>query len=500
MKKSKKNKKQVSRRSALKFTAGAASTATALSMVPSSLLGVNQSKVNEQDEDQKFLIVLTNFGGGSINDSFLALSEDEVRAAGGDPEVINCYKDSQLVAVDGTPFKAVKLEHTMPALGNFQVVSDQSEFLRRHKQDITVVTSEGTSVNHGIAQQRSVNGNEAWAGRTIQEVAASFYGQGFSIPNMNMGSGGYAFDGGDSSLESYARGMSVSNPLYWPLSLSSSAKVSGVPSKAMMDLARDFRLRGIESQSNFMKTFKDDPKLSSWLNHREKTRPRFEQENLFEKLFFLDGAGDAATEKAKAMFPRYNKDTFDAQAIMSYLAITKGVSSVVTLGPNSSTSTSDKGIYEFYNIPIAFDFSHNDHRGAQAHMWQRMLRVTDGLIELLKATPYGTKGESYWDKTMIYMASDFGRSKTRPAGSEVFGSAHDLNNASVLISPMLKGNRVIGGIDPKTALTYGFDPVTGSPDRNKKTSEKEFYSVLTSALDIDGSAAGLPDFRKIVKK
>ena len=85
MKKNKKNKKTLSRRGALKLTASVATTGAALSVVPTHVLGSNQSASKEQEENQKFLIVLTNFGGGSINDSFLALSESEVRAAGGDP-------------------------------------------------------------------------------------------------------------------------------------------------------------------------------------------------------------------------------------------------------------------------------------------------------------------------------------------------------------------------------------------------------------------------------
>ena len=42
------------------------------------------------------------------------------------------------------------------------------------------------------------------------------------------------------------------------------------------------------------------------------------------------------------------------------------------------------------NPPLAFDFSHQDHRGAQAMMWNRILSVTDRLATLLKGEVFDT--------------------------------------------------------------------------------------------------------------
>ena len=90
-----------------------------------------------------------------------------------------------------------------------------------------------------------------------------------------------------------------------------------------------------------------------------------------------------------------------------------------------------------------------------------------------------------WDRSLIYVATEFGRDKTRPAGAQSWGTGHHLNNGSLLISPLLKGNKVYGGVDPKTSLTYGFDPVTGAPDKNRTFYESDVYSVIAQALGLD---------------
>jgi uncharacterized protein (DUF1501 family) len=116
-------------------------------------------------------------------------------------------------------------------------------------------------------------------------------------------------------------------------------------------------------------------------------------------------------------------------------------------------------------------------------MWGRMMSVVDGLIELLKEVPHGDG--SMWDQSLVYVATDFGRSKERPSGSLDFGSGHHLNNGSLFISPLLRGNRVYGGVDPDTCLTYGFDGATGEPDREVVMREGHLYSLVCEAMGID---------------
>ena len=86
---------------------------------------------------------------------------------------------------------------------------------------------------------------------------------------------------------------------------------------------------------------------------------------------------------------------------------------------------------------------------------------------------------------MIYVATEFGRDKKRPAGNPIWGTSHHLNNGSVMFSPLLKGNAVYGGVDPKTGVTYGFDPMTGLPDPQRKFFEGDVYSIIAQALGLD---------------
>ncbi|HVZ34157.1 MAG TPA: hypothetical protein VG963_17140, partial [Polyangiaceae bacterium] len=78
-----------------------------------------------------------------------------------------------------------------------------------------------------------------------------------------------------------------------------------------------------------------------------------------------------------------------------------------------------------------------------------------------------------------------GRDKTRSKDAAAWGTGHHMNNGSVLISPLLQGNAIYGGVDPKTGLTYGFDPQTGTPDKQQSLAEGDVYSILAQALALD---------------
>jgi uncharacterized protein (DUF1501 family) len=143
------------------------------------------------------------------------------------------------------------------------------------------------------------------------------------------------------------------------------------------------------------------------------------------------------------------------------------------------------------NLPIAFDYSHTSHRSAQAFMWQRMYKIADGLIDLLSSTEYEA-GASYWDRSAIYIATEFGRTKNRPANATEFSSGHDLNNGVVVLSPMARGNTVLGGVDANTGLTYGFDLATGAPDKGRSTQEREVFAGLLGIMGVGTEGSGLP--------
>jgi uncharacterized protein (DUF1501 family) len=120
-------------------------------------------------------------------------------------------------------------------------------------------------------------------------------------------------------------------------------------------------------------------------------------------------------------------------------------------------------------------------------MWRRMMQVVDGLVTLLKEEDYlGDAGLGpMWDRSLVYLATDFGRTKERPSGSLSFGTGHDLSNGNVLVSPLLRGGRVYGGVDPATVKTYGFDPTTGEPDPSRVMREGDVYSLVAQALGVD---------------
>jgi len=140
--------------------------------------------------------------------------------------------------------------------------------------------------------------------------------------------------------------------------------------------------------------------------------------------------------------------------------------------------------------PIGFDFSHVDHQSSQNAMWSRIYDTLDRLVALLKTSAYLDDEAlgSMWGRSVMYVATEFGRDKvlTEP------GTGHHLNNGNVILSPMLKANRVYGGVDTATGLTYGFAPATGAPDPARHMGEGDVYSVVARALDID--FAGRTDF------
>jgi hypothetical protein len=81
-----------------------------------------------------------------------------------------------------------------------------------------------------------------------------------------------------------------------------------------------------------------------------------------------------------------------------------------------------------------------------------------------------------------------------------FGSGHDLNNGSLIVSPFANGGKVLGGVDPDTLLTYGFDPETGRPEPGRHMTEAETYSGIAHALGVNTAGSNLPDMRAMRKQ
>lgn len=452
------------------------------------------------DGKPRFLVVVAAAGGASIVDSFLAVRASESANA----STLNTFPDASVQSVVGSPFRAVK--YSAPRLGSIAVPvsADQLAFVNKHKHEMLVATSVGTSVNHVIAQKRSVTGNGAWKGRTLQEAVALQWGQGVPIPNVNMGVAGFAERGTDESLPQSCYGEVVASPSLWPLGLDGARGVLGAPRAEVLKLARQTRER-LDTDSIFGQTFSDADALKRWNEQRRNGQPRLEAMDLITRLnvlpdmppqvpltqFGLQSSPDGA--RVRQAYPEFFTDPVQGQAALAFLLLKYRVSVAVTLGPDFNVTLG--GASGLANPPLAFDFSHNDHRGAQAFMWSRILATVDALIDLLKAEPFDPlTGESLWDRTMISVATDFGRTRVRPANAALFGSGHDLNNGVLLISPMVRGNTVLGGVDPNTALTYGFDARTGVAQPGKVSSnEADLYSGVLTAMGADLSSSGLPD-------
>lgn len=499
----------ISRRQALKGISALGAAA---------LAGPGLAQAQTNGKPPRFCIVLFGGGGASIVDSLMAVRGSESSNA----STLNTFPDQLVHNISDSPFRAVDQDRAEIGQIPAGVEARQRWFVEKHKQDLMVSTWTRTSVNHSVGQRRSVTGNEIWAGRTLQEIVALNYGQSHALPNVHLSVGnGYTERGADSSLPAWAFGETVADPRLWPLSLDGR---KGIPTRATEKLlakARRLRNETLDPRSRFSRIFGTSPRLNHWQSLRGARQASIESADLIRKLMLAPDSNafplsryglEASPELARVreVFPDIDLDPLQAQAAMAFLLIKYGVSVTVTLGPSFDiVIRGEENIFDgglgggggplldpgvVINTPIAFDFSHQGHRSTQGLMWNRLYTVADGLISLLKAEEF-EGGSSFWDHSMIYLASDFGRTKTRPAGANEFGTSHHLNNGIAVLSPLVRGNTVLGGVDPDTLLTYGYDPQTGEPDTGRNMTETEVFAGLLQAMDIDTSEAGLPDMR-----
>jgi hypothetical protein len=469
-----------SRRDFLRFAAAATGLATGA-------LSLGDRRAHAQAApDQKFLFVIGASGGASISDSFLPVLDTEVSSPSLASELI-VYPEAVVGQPSGSNIRCVK---NIGSGSIFTTDYDLETFLAKHYQDMAVMTVENTSVNHVVAQKRAITGAGIDGGRTIQEAMAMTHGQDTLIPNAVMASGAYA-EPGDMEIPTAARAELIGNALVFPLAMDGIRGVDGAPARSLVEQARQKRAE-LEQISTFGKRFETSPLRQRFLEMRSTTQPKLENEDLITKLMMvqegvvplaaydLESSPEAA--QLATVFPNMLEDRLQAQAALAFLLARYGVSAAVTIGPSFDPNFLGNG--EIVDTPLAFDFSHNDHLNAQQVMWARLCETVDGLIGLLKQTPHGDG--TMWDKSLVYIATDFGRTKKRPAGATSgFGTGHDLSNGNVFISPMLKGNQVYGGFDPDTMKTYGFDPTTGDPDTGTVMREGHLYSLVAEVMGID---------------
>ncbi len=493
---SKKNK-GFNRRRLLKGVCAAAASAAVSPALFGALRGRSAQAAGPDTRPPKFLIVLAGFGGASIIDSFMALTHTGV---GDNFANINCFPDADVTQIG--EFTAVKAAAASIGQLPFAFDTDQNAFVTKHQNDMMVMTQTVTSVNHVVAQKRSVTGNGAWQGRTLQEAVAMEYGEHMPLPNVNMASMGYLEHGTDPSVPAFAYNEPVAQPSLWPLSLDAAKGIKDLPGRDVINLARSLRNDNLDPNSTFLKTFGASQRLQRWRQQREQQAPLLEERDLITSLnllpdapptiplseFGLTESPDASV--IRAAFPAFLTDPLEAQAALAYLLIKNKLTCAVTIAPTFNLVFSGSSVA---NPPLAFDYSHAGHRGAQAVMWARTLGIADRLITLLKSEEFDSAtGESFWDRSLIYVATDFGRTKKRSNAETIFSTSHDLNNGNLILSPMANGGKVLGGVRID-GTTYGYNPQTGAPDMNVEMSEAQTYGGILQALDVDTSGSGLPD-------
>ncbi len=490
---------RLSRRGALRTLAAAGVGAGAFAAGPG--LRFLRS-ADAADQGPRYLIVMGCFGGASMLDCFMPVDVNEA------------FTDPQRGTVISYPT-------VTPEGSNIRCV-DRSwprTYLERHARQSVVLSTMSSSVNHFVAQARSVNGRDTNAGRTLMESVASAYGDGRALPNVNMGRGGYAEPGADPTLDRRYRAEVVTNPVTFPLSMSGHAGIlrnGERPARdpalraAMVQRARALRDGELEALSPFGQTFPTARLRRELLQARRTTEPMLETQRLIEELLFVPDLGEAFPLEQYGLTPSSEadrildvlpgafpanatgtpQDRLQAQAALAYLLIRTGTSAAVTL--------TEPGTDGF----LAFDQSHQSHRGAQQAHWDRVLRAADDLIELLSTAEYmdadGPTGTSLWDRSMIVFATEFGRDKWDVGGG--FGTGHHLNNGLLVTSPLLAGNQTLGAPDPNNGFLTGFDGDTGHTtpfqglapgqdplfsDPRQPPGEEAVYGTLLAALGVE---------------
>lgn len=450
--------------------------------------------------DPRFLLNVCGLGGYSIQDAFMAVRTSE---AGARAPYINTFPDAWVESVG--PFTAVSIPPDDVA--GFGHESFQPEFVRRHGGQMLVYTHRASSVNHPVAQQRVLNGDRAWLGRTIPEAVAAHHGADFPLANVNMAMSGFAEHGSDPSLPRWAKAISVTDPWMFPLALSGHLGLSRPWGVAEVERMRSARSRIVEAHSDLLRTNIDDPMWTAWRENRDRVQ-MLEGASAIEKLNLNPSTDERPFDeyglptssdlpRLQAVFPRLAEDPFEAQAALAFLLFKHRFSVCVTISPAPQQLRIGP---EIVNAGSAFDAAHGIHRPNQALMWTRILKVADRLIELLKSEPYDQTGETLWDRTVLFMPTEFGRGQYRPEDAALFGTAHDLEGAQVIVSPLANGGTVLGEVDRSTGRLRGFDPESPTnlvdPSRTG-IDEKETYAGVLHLLDVPTPGSGLADIRAL---
>lgn len=427
----------------------------------------------------RYLFVLTAFGGASIVDSFLPVAASESAK----PGELTTFSDDLLDTVGGLRCVRPLVEEAASDPRQPPVRYAQKSFLDRHGADVAVVTMNHSSVSHPTAQARSLTGGgTADRGRTILETVAEAHGRGLPLPVVNMSSRGFSLAGTDSALAAELRQVAVADPRSFPLGTHGSQGIVRPLDLELLERARVVRGK-VEEVSLFSARHKNTHSLQRWASLRERAAA-VEEADLVSKLLLTDLPGLPASPDLaliRESLPSVDYDIMQAEAALAFLLVKNRVSCSVSFGSLSLATRElvDGVVTPSVYPPEGFDAAHTSHRVAQSSCWSRVLAAADGLIRLLKTTEDPSRPEtSMWDHSLVYFPTDFGRERTRPLDRLAFGTGHHLNNGVLLVSPLIKGNRVYGGVDPDTLLTYGFDRETGEPDKGSVMVEEDLFGAV----------------------
>lgn len=466
----------------------------------STAFALGPRRARAQGPEPYFLLNVCGLGGYSIQDAFMAIRESE---AGSRAPDVNVFPDAWVESIG--PFRAVSIppEH----VAGFGRESFQPEFVRRHGGQMLVYTHRASSVNHPVAQQRVLNGDRAYLGRTIPEAVAAHYGRDFPLANVNMAASGFAEHGYDPSLPSWARAISVTDPWMFPLALSGHLGLSRPWAPDDVLRMRSARSRLVEAQSDYLRSNLDDPMWTRWREHRDRVQ-LLEASAAVQKLNLNPSTDERPFDdyglptspdlpRLREAFPRLADDPFEAQAALAFLLLKHRFSVAVTISVAPQQLRLNG---ELVNAGSAFDAAHGIHRPNQALMWTRLLNVADRLIELLKSELYDGSGQTLWDRTVMFLPTEFGRGQYRQNYDELFGTAHDLEGAQVVVSPLANGGTVLGEVNRSTGRLIGFDPErlthVADPARTG-ISEAETYAGILHMLGVPTPGSGLPDVRAL---
>jgi hypothetical protein len=483
----------------------------------------------------RYLFVISGTGGASISDSFLPVTDSE---AGSHAAGLNVYPQSMLH--QNGELRAWRTGQVVDWAGNalfgsqgsgskFSTSMDAADFLDAHADAMAILPCQVSSVNHIVAAQRAMTGNDVDGGRTILEAMAATYGGSMPLPAVTMSIAGYAEPGTDPTLPGAFRAEPIPDPSFFALATDGQRGIRGLPGATEGQglsplLARARAVRGqLEGLSPFGQTFRDDPLRGRFLAQRTAMLEALEgagDGGLIRQVLIpntarygdgliglLASAGlspaDVSPEEAAIIAnegPRLFEDSVMLQALLGYRLVKSGVTCAVGLGPDQSPDVAGNGT--LYDTPIGYDFSHTSHAPTQGLMWSRVLKATDFLIQLLKQG-------GLWEQSLIVVLTEFGRSKSRPANQTAAGSGHHLNNGVTLISPLVQGGKVYGAIDPTTLLSRKWDwagnkPIdlaTGTPPSGQHVwTESDIYGAVARVLDIQtGSGVNNSEFDGLKK-